>query len=112
MLEIRKELFQWEKERYVHISRDVNKPHINCVQFYNKKSKTSEDSFIEDEKAKIPNSLLRESLPIVALGCIKDSEGTKVICRREFKVLPRVKPGSYIDEDTYRDVIYDGGVEV
>lgn len=112
-LRIEKELFQWEKNRYVFVDRTNNEPQISHIQFYNSKSVHGPEIPIENGKAKIPNYLLKEYLPIVALGCIADSEGTQVICRKTFKVLRRARPEFYIDEDNaIKDVIYDGGVEV
>ena len=70
MLKIEKELFQWEKGRYVIVSS--KHPEITTVEFYNKKSQYTEEVYVEDGKAQIPNSLLKESLPIVALACIED----------------------------------------
>lgn len=109
MLSINKELFQWEKERYL----DVSNSNITAVEFYNSKSKRGQKVNIENGQALIPNSLLKESLPITALACIDD----KVISRKTFKVLARPKPDSYIDGDDGPDipgidVIYDGGVIV
>lgn len=112
MLRVNKELFQWEKNRYIYVDQNEEKPILSCVQFYNKKSESSFESPIEDGKAAIPNFLLKENLPIVALGCIKVQNEAQVICRKEFRVLQRVKPEFYIDEDVYKDVVYDGGVEI
>ena len=109
MLKINKELFQWEKNRYVYVDESLN---LSYLEFYNSKSKIGLESPIEDGKAKIPNLLLKQNLPIVTLGCIKIKGETQVLCRREFRVIPRAKPESYIDEDTYLDVIYDGGEEI
>lgn len=120
ILKIEKELFQWEKGRFVIVEKSESEPNVSCIQFYNKKSKIGPEVSIVDNKAQIPNSLLKENLPIVALACTEDSDGTQVICRRVFKVLERAKPEYYIDEDdenpdepgTGIDIIYDGGVEV
>ena len=120
ILKIEKELFQWEKNRFVTIEKKEAEPNVSCVQFYNKKSKNSIENPIVNNKAQIPNSLLKDNLPIVALACTEDSEGTQVINRRVFKVLSRTKPEYYIDDDqenpdepgTGVDIIYDGGVEV
>lgn len=119
ILKIDKELFQWEKNRFILLEKQDNEPKISCVQFYNKKSKISIEENIVDGKVKIPNQLLKENLPIVALACIKDNEGTHVITRRTFKVLSRVQPEDYFDDsqspdepDSDRHIIYDGGVEV
>lgn len=113
VLKITKELFQWEKGRYVLVENEENEPQISVVQFYNKKSKYGPEISVEDGKAEIPNYLLKESLPIVAVACTKDFGDTQVVTRREFKVLGRPKPEYYIDDDdTSKDIIYDGGVEV
>lgn len=112
-LQIDKELFQWEKDRVVFVNNEERTEEISMVQFYNKKSKYGPEVSVEDGKAKIPNFLLKENLPIVAVACVETAEGVRVVDRREFKVLARVKPEFYIDdEDTSKDVIYDGGVEV
>ena len=118
MLKIDKELFQWEKGRYVIVSD----PKITVVEFYNKKSKYGDEVIVENGQAQFPNKLLKESLPIAALACVEDEEGTKVISRKTFKVLGRPKPEFYVDDedgpvnpgpDIPRiDIIYDGGVIV
>ena len=118
MLKIEKELFQWEKGRYVYISTEH--PEITTIEFYNKKSKMGIEVYVVDQKAKIPNMLLKESLPIVALACSDTVDGTKVLSRKVFKVLARPKPEFYVDDDEEPgnpdipgiDVIYDGGVEI
>ena len=116
MLKVKKELFQWEKNQYVYVDNTNTEYNISHIQFYNKKSSYGPEIAVEEGRAKIPNYLLKENLPIVALGCIKDSENSEnleVVCRKIFKVLPRPKPEFYIDDDnTFKDVIYDGGVEV
>ena len=124
MLKIDKELFQWEKGRFVKVSRSD----ITTVEFYNKKSKYSDEVGVEDGQAQIPNQLLKEALPIIASACIDDENGTKVISRKTFKVLARPKPEFYIDDDEPDapvepddpdtpdipglDIIYDGGMIV
>ena len=108
-LSIDKELFQWEKDRYVL----VNDNSITIVQFYNKKSKYGPEIPVENGKAMIPNYLLKEHLPTIAIACTGSIGETQVISRREFKVLKRIRPEYYIDDDdTSKDVIYDGGVEI
>lgn len=107
-LDIEKELFQWEKERFVI----VNDKQITYVQFYNKKSKYGSEVPVKEGKALIPNYLLKESLPIIALACSGSSGKTQVLNRREFKVLGRAKPENYIDDDVIREIIYDGGMEL
>jgi hypothetical protein len=116
MLNIEKELFQWEKGRYVI----VNDESITTVEFYNKKSKHGDEVIVENGQAQIPNKLLKESLPIAALACIDDENGTKVISRKTFKVLARPRPEFYVDDEDEPinpgpdipglDIIYDGGV--
>lgn len=116
MLNIEKELFQWEKGRYVI----VNDESITTVEFYNKKSKYGDEVIVENGQAQIPNKLLKESLPIAALACIDDENGTKVISRKTFKVLARPRPEFYVDDEDEPvnpgpdipglDIIYDGGV--
>ena len=113
VLKIEKELFQWEKDRYVFIELEETEPKISYIQFYNQKSKYGPEIPVEEGKAKIPNYLLKENLPIFALACINNLGETQVICRREFKVLKRARPEFYIDdEDTSKDLVYDGGMEV
>lgn len=112
-LKIDKELFQWEKERYVFVEGIEEYPGVSVIQFFNKKSECGPEVPIENNKAKIPNYLLKDCLPITALACTKVFNGTQVVCRKVFKVLGRVKPEYYIeDEDTSKDIIYDGGIEV
>lgn len=105
---IEKELFQWEKERFVI----VNNEQVTSVQFYNKKSKYGSEVPVENGKAKIPNYLLKEDLPIIAIACSGPFGNTQVINRKEFKVLRRAKPEYYIDDDPGELIIYDGGMEV
>lgn len=113
ILKIEKELFQWEKGRYVFVELDEKDPAISSIQFYNKNSKYAPEVPVENGKAQIPNYLLKENLPIVALACSDTEDESLVMGRRVFKVLARSKPEFYIDdEDTSKDVIYDGGVEV
>lgn len=125
MLKIEKELFQWEKGRKVIVSDSK----VTSVEFYNKKSKYSDEIVVENGQAQIPNKLLKEALPIAALACIDDGDnGTKVISRKTFKVLARPKPEFYVDDDDPVipdepdtpdvpdipgvDIVYDGGVIV
>ena len=118
MLKIEKELFQWEKGRFVVVSNPI----VTTIEFYNKKSKYSDEVSVENGQAQIPNKLLKESLPITALACIDDEDGTKVISRKTFKVLARPRPEFYVDDEDGPiepgpdipsvDIIYDGGVIV
>lgn len=108
---IDKELFQWEKDRFVSIVTDGKE--VNCVQFFNAKSSTGPEVILEGNLAKIPNYLLKESLPITALACLKSENSLSVIARKTFKVLKRVKPESYEEDDsTIKHIIYDGGMEL
>ena len=118
MLAIEKELFQWEKGRFVLVSDET----ITSIEFYNKKSKHSDQVEVENGQAQIPNKLLKDSLPIAALACVDDEDGTKVISRKTFKVLARPKPEFYVDDEDDPinpgpdipgvDIVYDGGVIV
>ena len=118
MLKIDKELFQWEKGRKVI----VTDPEITIVGFYNKKSKETQEVKVENGQAQIPNELMAQNLPITALACIEDEDGSKVISRKTFKVLVRPKPETYVEPDVPDepdtpdvpdipgvDIIYDGG---
>ena len=114
-IRIDKELFQWEKNRYVYVDSSEEEPVITYVQFYSGRDYLGPEVKLEEGKAKIPNYLLQKCLPITALACIGNlDEGTQVIARRAFKVIPRAKPESYFDSDSEAgiEVIYDGGVEV
>ena len=118
MLKIDKELFQWEKGRFVTVSDGS----ITTVEFYNKKSEYGDEVSVEDGQAQIPNKLLKDCLPIAALACVDDEDGTKVISRKTFKVLARPKPEFYVDDEDDPinpgpdipgvDIVYDGGVIV
>lgn len=106
---IEKELFQWETERYVNISQDSDLP-ITFIQFYNDKSQIGPEIPLENNKAKIPDYLLEESLPIMAVACVGSKGKTQVVGRREFRVIKRAKPDNYMEDNKH--VIYDGGEEV
>ena len=106
---IEKELFQWETERYVYISQDSDLP-ITFIQFYNDKSQIGPEIPLENNKAKIPDYLLEESLPIMAVACVDSKGKTQVVGRREFRVIKRAKPDNYMKDNKH--VIYDGGEEV
>lgn len=107
---IEKELFQWEKNRYVHISLDESDPQITFMQFYNEKSGSSPEIPLENNKAEIPEYLLKDCLPIMVVACAGEKEDAYAIGRKQFKVIKRPRPNSYFDTDRY--VIYDGGEEV
>jgi hypothetical protein len=50
---------------------------------------------LENNKAKIPDYLLKESLPIMAVACIGSKGRTQVVGRREFKVIQRARPKEF-----------------
>ena len=107
---IEKELFQWEVERYVHISLEPSEPEITFIQFYNDARKSGPEIPLENNKAKIPDYLLKESLPIMAVACTGSKGRTQVVGRKQFKIIKRAKPEEFIENDEH--VIYDGGEEV
>ena len=106
---IEKELFQWETERYVNITQDSDLP-ITFIQFYNNKSKIGPEIPLKDNKAKIPDYLLEESLPIMAVACTGSKGSTWVVGRRQFKIIKRARPETNFED--VKHVIYDGGEEV
>ena len=116
MLKLDGELFQWEKNRFVQVVQSDE--HITAIQFYNKKSKIGPEVEVINGKAQIPNFLLKENLPVIALACINEENNFRVVSRTLFKVIARPKPDSYIDEEDdptepqIPDIIYDGGVEL
>ena len=107
---IEKELFQWESERYVYISLEEDESEIDFIQFYNDSNKTGPMVPLKNKKAKIPDYLLKESLPIMAVACIGSEENAQVVGRKQFKVIKRAKPEKLIENNKH--VIYDGGEEV
>ena len=115
MLTVEKELFQWERGRYVTV--DNAHPEISTIEFYNQKSKYTDEISVVEGRAKIPNYLLRDDCPIIALACETGEEGPKVVCKKTFKVLPRPRPEYYEDNEDEPigpeipivDIIYDGG---
>ena len=107
-IEIDKELFQWEKNRYVTFSSEIAPIYF---VFHNHKSSGIEVS-PKENKAYFPNSLLKEALPITVEICLgKFGEG-QVLARRTFKVLKRARPENYLDDEETSHIIYDGGEEV
>ena len=75
---------------------------------------------IEDNKARIPEALLEECLPIMVLVCSGNIEDSHVLSRKEFKVIKRTKPGTKpgsdkpnvpTPPDSDKEIIYDGGEE-
>lgn len=107
-LQLDRELFQWEKDRILLIEPNTSLEQICCVQFYNKKSKISEESIPEGNKVKIPNILLTQNIPLTAVICGVEGEGTQVLGYKTFRVLPRLKPQSYQDDDE-EILIFGGG---
>ena len=108
---IDRELFQWDKNRCVSVQFDNNEESPSILQFYNKKSSKAKECVFSKDKNIIPNELLKSGLPVTVLACLAEGEETKVLCRKEFKVLARPKPESYVDDDLAVEIIYDGGVE-
>lgn len=110
---IDKELFQWEKGRYVFIEL-LQGETATFVQFYNSKTLESYNEPLINGRSKIPNSLLKNNSPIMAVVCSGTPEQNKVIARREFRVIKRAKPENYTEdeEDNIIHVIYDGGEEI
>ena len=111
-IEIDKELFQWDKNRCLTISLNDSETSPSVLQFYNSKSPEAIEREFFKDKNTIPNELLKDYLPIVVLACSNDGEETKVLHRKEFKVLKRPRPENYIDDDLSIELIYDGGVEI
>lgn len=121
---VNKELFQWEKNRYVLIKTDSASEELpTFAQFYNKKMLKSLDSPVIDNKIKIPNQLLEYDIPVMVVVCTGSYEDAHAISRKEFKIIRRAKPenGSENpdepdipgeDDPTDKDIIYDGGEEV
>lgn len=103
------ELFKGDRNRLVYIETGPNDPEITYVQFYNKKSQFSKEIQVYDNVAKIPNELIKEGLPIIAIACTGTIGRTSPICREVFDVL---KDGSFSYEQKEELVIYDGGEEV
>ena len=109
-MRIDKELFQWEKNRYVTFSFQEQVP--SYFTFYNPKSKLSLEIFPQGDKVKIPDILLKEALPITVEACIGEIGEGQVIDRHTFKVLKRPRPENYIDKEEENYIIYGGGEEI
>lgn len=125
-----KELFQWEKNRYIFIKTDSASEELpTFAQFYNKKMSKSLDSPVIDNKIKIPYQLLEYDIPVMVVVCTGSYEEAHAISRREFKIIRRAKPGNGSEDPddpeipdipdvpggdgpTDKDIIYDGGEEV
>ena len=107
-IEVDRELFQWEKNRYVTVGPQELLDEVYCLQFYNKKSTVAQESFLSNNnKVKIPDKLLTQNIPITVIACSKEGDGTQVLAYKTFKVLPRVKPESYREND--ETIVYYGG---
>ena len=106
-IEVDRELFQWEKNRCVTVGPQELLDEIYCLQFYNRKSTVAQESFLSKNKAKIPDKLLTQNIPITVIACSKEGDGTQVLAYKTFKVLPRVKPESYREND--ETIVYYGG---
>lgn len=110
-IEINKELFQWEKNRYITFSSSDITPDFFC--FYNQKSKHGLEVLPDGNKVYIPDILLQQAIPIIAEACIGELGEGQVVKRAFFKVLKRAKPENYVDyEEEGYHIIYDGGEEV
>lgn len=111
-----KELFQWEKNRYVYLTANPDEPKISYIQFYNKVSSSGPEIQVMDGRAKIPNYLLREFYPIMAVACTGSHGNTKPIFRKELRVIRRARPEYYYEDEegsgSENDIIYDGGEEI
>ena len=117
MLKIDKELFQWERGRVVVV--EPTHPEVTLVEFYNEKSDISKECPIINGVASIPDELLQYSLPITASACSNNLNGTRVVSRKIFKVIPRPMPENYHPGSTPDDpdapvipgvdVVFDGG---
>ena len=135
-LTVDKELFQWEKGRYVNLILEQGDPTITYIQFYNGKNSYGPEIPVESGRARIPNSWLAEGIPIMAIACTGSIGNTKPIIRKEFNVIKRARPAYYYeysdssapgvpdipnipdtpeppdDDETNKDIVYDGGEEV
>lgn len=108
-----KELFQWEKNRYILIKTDSASEELpTFAQFYNKKMLKSLDNPVIGNKIKIPNQLLEYDIPVMVVVCAGTYEDAHAISRKEFKIIKRAKPENGAEDPTNKDIIYDGGEEV
>ena len=125
---VEKELFQWEKNRYVLLEVDTATEELpTFAQFYNSKMSVSLENPVIDNKVKIPSQLLEQDIPIMVIICSGTFGNAHAISRKEFKVIKRARPGVGFgnsaepdepDEPDIpdipsgdKDIIYDGGEE-
>lgn len=125
---IDKELFQWEKNRYILLELEESEKTIpTFAQFYNSRMSVSLDNPVVDNKVKIPPQLLEQEYPIMIVVCSGSFENAHVISRKQFNIIKRARPGiglggSYEPDEPDepsnpdtpsgdKDIIYDGGEE-
>jgi len=103
-------LVQWDSDVYVYITEEkINK--ATAVHFFNDTmdsayvvSSTYSDSTL---KAKIPNTLLTMSYPIIGYVQISEQSETKSIYRFRLNVIKRPKPDNYVLIDSKDYVTFD-----
>lgn len=125
-----KELFQWEKNRYILLEAEPAEEQPTFAQFYNSRMSVSLDNPVVNGKVKIPPQLLEQDIPIMVIVCSGSYENAHAISRKEFKVIRRARLGNGFNgsggseepdipdvpdtpdtPDTDKDIIYDGGEE-
>lgn len=104
MLFLDKELFQYERGRYLCIDERVSDK-IDHVQFYNTDSSNTQIvsiTALEDNSkiAYFPDNLLTENYPITAIGCKYDEETGSYwgVTRKQFSIIPRPRPSTLEEE--------------
>ena len=112
---IEKELFQWEKNRYVLLELEESEQALpTFAQFYNSRMSVSLDNPVVGNKIKIPSQLLEQGYPIMVVVCSGSLEDAHAISRKQFNVIKRAKPDTGYEPDGPsgdKDIIYDGGEE-
>lgn len=129
-----KELFQWEKNRYILLETDATTGEFpTFAQFYNSRMSVSLENPVVNNRVKIPSQLLEQDIPIMVVICSGTFGEAHVMSRKEFKVIKRARPGVGFENsggsdepeepdipDTPdvpdspsgdKDIIYDGGEE-
>ena len=122
-----KELFQWEKNRYILLEAEPAEEQPTFAQFYNSRMSVSLDNPVVNGRVKIPPQLLEQDIPIMVIVCSGSYENAHAISRKEFKVIKRARLGNGFNgsggseepdipdipdtPDTDKDIIYDGGEE-